>query len=77
MSKGRTLAAWQKGDKFYLSGFRGGAVHANGETPAAEFDSEAELLAEVRRRRVNIDWEYKEPEEDKPPVAVVHPNGDI
>lgn len=69
----RVLAAWQNGDKFYLSAFRGKDIHANNQTPAAEFDSEAELLAEVRRRKVNVDWEYKEPEEA--PAPVVPPTG--
>lgn len=60
MSKKRTLAAWQKGDKFYLSAFRDGQTHVNGKTPAMEFNSKAELEAEAQRRRVSIDWEYLE-----------------
>lgn len=58
----RTLAAWQKGDKFFLSAFREGQRHVNPviDTPAAEFNSEADLMAEVRRRKVLVDWEYKE-----------------
>ena len=62
----RQLAAWQRGDKFYLSAFVGERVHVNGATPAKEFPSKAALeahartLTDSRRRPAQILWEHEE-----------------
>ena len=69
----RQLAAWQRGDRFYLSAFVGPQTHGGGTTPAREFPSREELEAEVNRRNgrlpgtdidarraVEVVWEHLE-----------------
>ena len=52
----RTLYAWSKDGKFYLSAFREPRAHDK-KRPAVEFNSEAALLEEARSRGVNVVWD--------------------
>jgi len=47
----RTLFAWEKEGKFYLSFFNKNKLHVNGKIPASEFSSKQELLDQVRSMR--------------------------
>lgn len=74
----RQLAAWERDGKWYLSAFVGARTHANGKTPAREFDSRAELeeyattRADSRRRRADVIFEY----EGESPVTPLLPPPD-
>lgn len=62
----RQLAAWELRGKWYLSAFMGARTHANGKTPAKEFDSREELeqyaRASLRRSEVVFEYEGEIPE---------------
>lgn len=58
----RTLFAWERDDKFYLSFFNKSRPHVNEKIPASEFASKDELLEFVRsmkdsnNRSPDLEW---------------------
>lgn len=51
----RTLYAWRDGVKFHLSALK--EARLDKVRPAKEYDTETELLDEVRRRGAEVIWE--------------------
>jgi hypothetical protein len=63
----RNFYGWQKEKTFYVSVIAKDAV-VDGKRPAAEFNSQQEAEADIKKRRGKLIWEFLEPIPDDSPA---------